>query len=349
MVKAPIDRTRAARAVVASLRSGSIPTDTFVRKTCSHIALVVTALKSRGRVYDATLEDPITSTTFIVDHVHATWTRHVAPILGNHLRASAATYDAVMATDPSHIITTTLPGLSPMKLRLRAVVDNDGSPATHDPPAEAGAVTMFRCLTCQVMYRSPVNAARCVGTHPSPGSRQTRRAYDAAAVAAFWDGLSPGARLDLVKPNPKFSSTMSFLTMSGAELLDAMDALTCENLLLMVLHREPYKIPEDAMDAEDHRAHMAFAVIDIVIQAMKDDAAAKERALLEELDADAIREAEREAGRQAKLQTRRAAREARRRRATMDRLVHDDAFFRSFLPGCAHWDMDEEDEGSTGE
>ncbi len=331
-------RATLARAAVSHLRDGTIPKDAPVRKICTHVALILASLKNLGRVYTATLVDPEGSKRYVIGHVHGLWMQHVAPLMQRHLEISASTYESIMQSDISHAITSTLPGCAPMSLHLRGVSDD----ACTDGPDECMAVTLFRCLTCQSLYKSPVNAARCAATHaPARGSRQGRRRYDADAVAAFWDGLSPGRRLDLFEDVLPMVST-SVLTMSGAKLLTLLDDRVCEGLLLVMVHETPYKVPAEDMSTEDIGAFAAYMVIDGLIQAMAEDAAAKERALLEELDSEASRHAQRQAEKEAKKKARRQTKEARRGKALVSRLAHDDALFRSWIPGCSHWFCDDD-------
>lgn len=250
-------------------------------------------------------------------------------------RAAAAAPPAPPAPNPQKPPT-------PPKKKKNLPRTEPASPSSPDAPTSFAtqATLRFRCLTCTAVYKSPVNAARCGATHPPAGSRLTRRAYDAAAVAGFWDALPYGARLDILEPILPLVST-KIVNAPGGELLQIMDDQSCEKLALYMVHCKPYVIPDDAMDAGDCMAATCYRIMDVIIKAMDAEAAAKERALLEELEAEASGEADRKSRRDAKQKTKREAREAVRRQKTLSRLANDDAFFRSFIPECTHWYLDE--------
>lgn len=204
-----------------------------------------------------------------------------------------------------------------------------------------GPEVVFQCRACTALYRSPVNAARCSATHPPPGSRLTRRTYNAAAVIEFWDSLSYGARMDLLDPIVPMMST-EIVNQTGADLLEMMETQACENLLLVMVHKQPETLPVDALVSEDFGAEMCYRVIDAIIKAMEAAAAAREQALLDELAAEAAAAEAREASRREAREAKRVAMEAKRHQKTLERLANDDAFFRAFLPNCMHWYLDDE-------
>jgi hypothetical protein len=387
--------TDPAIAIALHLTTGEFPDDEEMRATCANIALIVTSLKTYGRVYDLSILDPRSAKSYGL-RVHTAWTVAASSFLEGHLLECSAAYDTLMKADHEdmRVLTVTIPAFKPLLFTLQAPEpEGPGTPgsvgeaatptaakaakataptaakaakaaaptaaskppkpptpamtaaaaARSDAPDTAAATTAvirFRCLTCTALYKSPVNAARCAATHPPAGSRLTRRTYDAAAVAGFWDALPYGARLDMLEPILPLVGT-TVVRAPGAELLEIMDAQACENLALCMVHSTPHVIREDHMDESDFIAATCYRVMDVIIKAMEAEAAAKERALLEELEAEARLEADRKSRRDAKQKTKREAREAMRREKTLARLANDDAFFRSFIPGCTHWYLDE--------
>lgn len=365
----------AALDIAIHLRTGRIPDDDTMRETCATIALMVTALKTYGRVYHPSVRDPRSGITYVAK-VHAGWTGRVAPRLSAHLMMSSSFYDAIMEQDDDVTITAAVPNFKPLKLHLvcdstdagpvsaapvekrsvpeaaarvppaaaaRGDASGPASPTGADSRCRAGGgggdvVVKYRCRTCATKYSSPVNAARCAATHPPAGSQQGRRSYDAAAVARFWDSLGIVARIDLLEAVVPLVST-GIMRKTGAELLEAMDDDdVCEKLLLVMLHPDqqpPAAVTVEELDSLDCVAAHTYYLVIDVIIKAMEAAAAARE---EELLALLDAEATRAATREASRQAKRVAREAARHQKTLDRLATDDAFFRAFTPGCVqHW------------